>query len=199
MRTGRPKRLKLEERIELARRYHAGETPKVLAEAYGVSRRHVTRLAREEQGDGLAVRDPSESVSFRAAQSELSAFDEEWQTLGFANRSQALQALVRARCGVLDVMRKDVNTFAEALLCAQDLAQAGRVLAKAVQRGKLSLEEEDRATLLSLLDLAQETRREMAALHAAARARRGDGWQVPEIGPVGECTDLGKEVAVGHV
>ena len=36
MKTGRPKRLELEQRIELARRYHAGETPKVLAEAYGV-------------------------------------------------------------------------------------------------------------------------------------------------------------------
>jgi len=32
MKTGRPKRLKLEQRIELARRYHAGETPKVLSE-----------------------------------------------------------------------------------------------------------------------------------------------------------------------
>ena len=105
----------------------------------------------------MAVRDPSESVSFRAAQSEaFRSFDEEWQTRGFANRSQALQALVRARCGLLDVMRKDVNTFAEALLCAQDVAQSGRLLAKAVQRGKLSLEGEDRATLLSLLDLAQE-------------------------------------------
>ena len=198
MPSGRPKRLKLEERIELARRYHAGETPKVLAEAYGVSRRHVTRLAKEEQGDGLAVRDPSESVSFRAAQSELSAFDEEWQTHGFANRSQALQALVRTRCGLLDVMRKDVNTFAEALLCAQDVAHAGRVMAKAVQRGKLSLEDEDRATLLSLLDLAQEISREMAALHAAARARRGDGWQVPKNGPASESVDAGLEEGI-HV
>ena len=44
MTKGRPKRLKLEERIALARRYHAGDTPKVLAEAYGVPRRHVTRM-----------------------------------------------------------------------------------------------------------------------------------------------------------
>ena len=85
MKTGRPKRLKLEQRIELARRYHAGETPKVLAETYGVSRRHVTRLAKEEQGEGLAVRDPSERVSFRATQSELEAFDAEWRMRGFAN------------------------------------------------------------------------------------------------------------------
>ena len=61
MKTGRPKRLKLEQRIEMARRYHAGETPKALAEAYGISRRHVTRLAKEEAGDGLAVRDPSQN------------------------------------------------------------------------------------------------------------------------------------------
>ena len=98
MKTGRPKRLKLEQRIELARRYHAGETPKVLAEAYGVSRRHVTRLAKEEQGEGLAVRVPSESVSFRATQTELEAFDAEWQEHCFGNRSQALNAVLRAWC-----------------------------------------------------------------------------------------------------
>ena len=192
MPTGRPKRLKLEERIELARRYHAGETPKDLSEAYGVSRRHVTRLAREEQGDGLAVRDPSESVSFRAAQSELQAFDEEWRARGFANRSQALQALVRARCGLLDVMRADLNAFSEALLNAQDMVQNGRVLAKAVQRGKLVFGSEDRAMLSALLDFAQATSRELAWLKATARARRGDGWQVPKNESAGESVEVNR-------
>mgnify|MGYP003626609225 CR=1 FL=1 len=60
--------LKLEQRIELARRYKAGETPKVLAEAYGISRRHVTRLAKEEQGEGLAVRDPFAHVRHTTGQ-----------------------------------------------------------------------------------------------------------------------------------
>ena len=180
MRSGRPKRLKLEERIALARRYHAGETPKVLAAAYGVSRRHVTRLAKEERGEGVEVRDPSVAVSFRAAQSDLAAFDAEWQARGFGTRSQALQALVRARCGILDVARNDLESFAETLRLAQDLSDAGRVLAKAVQRGKLDLEPADRGTLAALLDLAEETRRTLAAMQAAARARRGQGWQPVE-------------------
>lgn len=177
MSKGRPKRLKLEDRIALARRYHAGETPKVLAEAYGVSRRHVTRIAREEKGEGQEVRDPSVAVSFRAAQSELSAFDVEWKRLGFAIRSQALQAMVRARCGVLELMRADLRAFSEALTCAQDISDSARVLAKAVHRGKLSLTPEDRVLLLAIHELAQRTHRDLAAMKAAAHGRRGDGWR----------------------
>ncbi len=180
MKTGRPKRLKLEERIELARRYHAGETPKVLAEAYGVSRRHVTRLAKEERGEGLEVRDPSVAVSFRATQSDVAAFDAEWRARGFGTRSQALQALVRARCGLLDVAQDDLENFGETLHLARDISDAGRVLAKAVQRGKLTLVPEDRETLVALLDLAEVTRRTLSAMQAAARARRGQGWQ-PQV------------------
>lgn len=170
-------RLKLEERIALARRYHAGEAAQALAEAYGVSRRHVTRIAREEKGEGREIRDPSVSVSFRAATSEIAGFDSEWQARGFANRSQALQALVRARCGLLDLMRVDFQAFSEAVLSAQDVVQAGRVLAKAVSRGKLRLSRADRETLTALLDLAEETRRTLLAMKATARARRGQGWR----------------------
>ncbi len=180
MKTGRPKRLTLEERIELARRYHAGETPKALAEVYGVSRRHVTRLAKEERGEGVEVRDPSVAVSFRAAQSDVATFDAEWQARGFGTRSQALQALVRARCGLLDVARDDLESFGETLRLAQDVSDTGRVLAKAVQRGKLTLVPEDRETLVALLDLAEETRRTLATMQAAAWARRGQGWERSE-------------------
>ena len=190
MKTGRPKRLKLEERIELARRYHAGETPKVLAEVYGVSRRHVTRLAKEERGEGVEVRDPSVAVSFRAAQSDVAAFDAEWRARGFGTRSQALQALVRARCGLLDVARNDLESLGETLRLARDVSDAGRILAKAVQRGKLALEPEDRATLVALLDVAEETRRALAAMQAAARTRRGQGWQ-PQVS--GDSKAVGEE------
>lgn len=177
---GRSKRLKLEERIELARRYHAGETPKALAAAFGVSRRHVTRIAKEERGESMEVRDPSIAVSFRAAQSEVAAFDAEWQARGFGTRSQALQALVRARCGLLDVTRDHLRCFGESLRLARDVSDAGRVLAKAVQRGQLALEPGDRATLVALLDLAEETWRTLAAMQAAARTRRGQGWRQAE-------------------
>ncbi len=176
MTKGRPKRMKLEERIALARRYHAGETPKVLAEAYGVSRRHVTRIAKEEKGEGQDVRDPSVAVSFRTAQSDLSAFDAEWQGLGFANRSQALQAMVRARCGVLSLMQGDLQAFSETVQQAQDLSDAARVLAKAVHRGQVHLAMADRQLLSDLLELAQATHRDLTSLKAAAQRRRCEGW-----------------------
>ena len=176
MTKGRPKRLKLEDRIALARRYHAGETPKVLAEAYGVSRRHVTRIAKEEKGEGQDVRDPSVAVSFRTAESDLNAFDAEWQGLGFANRSQALQAMVRARCGVLSLMQSDLQAFSETVQRAQDLSRAARVLAKSVHRGQLHLAMADRQLLSDLLELAQGTHRDLASLKAAAQRRRGEGW-----------------------
>ncbi|MDP5218787.1 helix-turn-helix domain-containing protein [Ruegeria sp. 2205SS24-7] len=176
-RTGRPKRLKLEARIELAQRYHRGETPKALAEAYGVSRRHVTRIAKEQRGEGQEVRDPSVAVSFRAAQSEVDAFDTEWQMRGFANRSQALQAVVRARCGLLDLMSDDLRLFSETLQRAQDISDSARVLAKAVQRGKLKLAREDHNSLSELLTLAQETHRALAAMKASVQGRRGALWR----------------------
>ena len=180
MTKGRPKRLKLEDRIALARRYHAGETPKVLAVAYGVSRRHVTRIAKEEKGEGQDVRDPSVAVSFRTAESDLNAFDAEWQGLGFANRSQALQAMVRARCGVLSLMQSDLQAFSETVQRAQDLSRAARVLAKSVHRGQLHLAMADRQLLSDLLELAQGTHRDLASLKVAAQRRRGDGWAPTE-------------------
>ncbi|WP_051927664.1 hypothetical protein [Ruegeria halocynthiae] len=195
-RTGRPKRLKLEARIELARRYQAGETAKHLSEVYGVSRRHVTRISREQKGEGREVRDPSMAVSFRAAQSEVAAFDAEWRARGFANRSQALQAVVRARCGLLDLMQEDLRGFSEMLRQAREVSDGARVLAKAVQRGQLTLAPKDRATLADLLELAQNTHRELAALKTAAHQRRGRGWQVETVGP-GDAEQEGEDARSG--
>lgn len=176
MKTGRPKRLKLEQRIELARRYHSGETPKVLAEAYGVSRRHVTRLAKEEHGEGVAVRDPSERVSFRASRSELEVFDAEWRALGFANRSQALNAMLRGRCGFLDVGQGELAAFSAAWRQAKDVSDDVRALAKAVVLGKLTVSTEDRALLVEVVDLTQRLSREMARMKDAAQTGRGRGF-----------------------
>jgi len=182
MKTGRPKRLKLEQRIELTRRYHAGETPKVLAEAYGVSRRHVTRLAKEEQGEGLAVRDPSESVSFRASQSELEAFDAEWRERGFANRSQALNAVLRGRCGFLDVPRDLVADFCAAWRQSKNVSDAGLALAKAVHRGKTTVSSDDRLVLIELVDLAKTMSRKLGQMKDTAQAQRGQDWPQKEEG-----------------
>lgn len=178
----RPTRLTEEERRALARRYRAGETPKVLAACYGISRRHVTRLAREVRGEGLAVRDPSVAVSFRAARSEVALFDAEWGARGFGSRSAALRALVRARCGLLDAARDDLRHFGETLARAQGLAETGRVLAKAAARGHLVLGQGDREVLAALLDLAEETRRGLQGMQVAAGARRGQGWRADTSG-----------------
>ena len=176
------KNLKLEERIEVARRFAAGESAKELAAAFGISPRHVNRLAKEEAGEGIAVRDPSETVAFRASRSDLGAFDAEWRERGYANRSQALNAVLRGRCGFLDVPRDLVAEFCDAWRQAKDVSDAGLALAKAVHRGKLDVLEADRAMLIELLDLAQSMSREMGRMKDAAQVLRAQEWPQKEEG-----------------
>jgi len=171
------KNLTLEQRIEIARRFQAGEAAKDLSAEFGVSVRHVSRLAKEEIGDGLAVRDPSEVVTFRANQSELTAFDAEWHARGFANRSQALKAVVRARCGFMDIPSDRLEGFVETWRQSRDLTDTGMALAKAVRRGRLVLTEEDRVLVSELVDLAQKMTREMGAMKDLAQVQRGSGLQ----------------------
>ncbi|MBD3623819.1 helix-turn-helix domain-containing protein [Sulfitobacter sp. TB366] len=184
------KNLTLESRIEVARRFAAGETAKDLAAAFGISPRHVNRLAKEEAGEGIAVRDPSETVAFRANRSELEAFDAEWRERGFANRSQALNAVLRGRCGFLDVPRDLVAEFCSAWRQAKDMSDAGLVLAKAVHRGRLEVYEADRAVLIELLDLAQQMSREMGRMKDAAQALRHQEWPQREDGQGAESAVL---------
>ena len=176
------KNLKLEDRIEVAQRFAAGESAKDLAAAFGISPRHVNRLAKEEAGEGIAARDPSETVAFRASQSELAAFDAEWRERGFSNRSQALNAVLRGRCGFLDVPRDLVAEFCAAWRQAKDVSDAGMVLAKAVHRGRLEVSAADRAVLIELLDLAQSMSREMGRMKDAAQALRHQEWPQREEG-----------------
>jgi transcriptional regulator with XRE-family HTH domain len=184
------KNLKLEERIEVARRFAAGESAKDLAVAFGISPRHVNRLAKEEAGEGIAVRDPSETVAFRASRSELDAFDAEWRARGYANRSQALNAVLRGRCGFLDVPRDLVSEFCAAWRQAKNVSDAGLVLAKAVHRGRLELSEADRAVLIELLDLARSMSREMGRLKDVAQSLRHQGWPQEEEGQGAESAAL---------
>lgn len=176
------KNLKLEERIEVARRFAAGESAKDLAAAFGISPRHVNRLAKEQAGEGIAVRDPSETVAFRASRSELDAFDAEWRARGYANRSQALNAVLRGRCGFLDVPRDLVAEFCAAWRQAKDVNDAGLSLAKAVHRGRLEVSEAERLVLIELLDLAQSMSRELGRMKDAAQALRHQEWPKKEEG-----------------
>ncbi|UWS81710.1 helix-turn-helix domain-containing protein (plasmid) [Phaeobacter sp. G2] len=176
------KNLKLEERIEVARRFAAGESAKELAAAFGISPRHVNRLAKEEAGEGIAVREPSETVAFRASRTDIDAFDAEWRERGYANRSQALNAVLRGRCGFLDVPRDLVVEFCAAWRRAKDVSDAGLALAKAVHRGRLVVSEADRAVLIELLDLAQSMSREMGRMKDAAQALRHQEWPQKEEG-----------------
>ena len=184
------KNLKLEERIEVARRFAAGESAKELAAVFGISPRHVNRLAKEEAGEGIAVRDPSETVAFRASRSELDAFDVEWRERGYANRSQALNAVLRGRCGFLDVPRDLVAEFCAAWRQAKDVSDAGLALAKAVHRGRLEVSEADRAVLIELLDLSQSMRREMGRMKDAAQVLRHQEWPQKEEGQGAESAVL---------
>lgn len=173
----RRKNLTIEQRIEIARRFQAGEAAQDLSAEFCVSVRHVSRLAKEEIGEGVAVRDPSEVVTFRASQSELSAFDAEWQARGFANRSQALKTVVRARCGFMDVLSDRLDGFVEAWRQSRDLTDAGMALAKAVRRRRLVLTDQDRALVSELVELAQKMSRELGAMKDMAQVQRGAGLQ----------------------
>lgn len=173
------KNLTIEQRIEIARRFQAGEAARDLSVEFGVSVRHVSRLAKEEIGEGIAVRDPSEVVTFRASLSELSTFDAEWRARGYANRSQALKAVVRARCGFMDVTADRLDGFVEAWRQSRDLTDAGVALAKAVRRGRLVLTDEDRALVSGLVELAQKMTRELGSMKDLAQVQRGAG--LPEI------------------
>ncbi|MEM5469751.1 MAG: hypothetical protein ACRBBK_14020 [Paracoccaceae bacterium] len=178
------KNLKLEQRIEIARRYKSGEAARELSKEFGVSMRHISRLAKEEVGEGLAMRDPSEVVTFRATQSELLAFDADWQARGFANRSQALKAVVRARCGFMDVASDGLTGFVDAWRQSRELTDTGMALAKAVRRGRLELVEEDRALVSELVELAHKMTRELSAMKGLAQTQRGAG--LPEAIDGGE-------------
>nr|WP_275116259.1 hypothetical protein [Aliiroseovarius subalbicans] len=160
---------------------------------FGVSVRHVSRLAKEEIGEGIAVRDPSEIVSFRASRSELEAFDADWQARGFANRSQALKAVVRARCGFMDVTADRLDQFVETWRQSRDLTDSGMALAKAVRRGRLVLAEEDRTLVSELVELAQKMTRELSAMKELAQTQRGAG--LPEVIDDGEAARAGEAVA----
>ena len=176
------KNLKLEQRIDLARRYRAGEPAVALAEVFGVTLRHVARVAKEQTGEGLSVRDPSETVAFRATQSELAVFDAEWRARGFANRSQALNAVLRGRCGFLDAGQGELASFGAAWRQSKDVSDDLRALSKPVVLGKLTLSDQDRALLIDLADLTRGLSREMGRMKDAARARGGKGWDVIEEG-----------------
>lgn len=173
------KNLTIEQRIEIARRFQAGEAAQDLSAEFGVSVRHVSRLAKEEIGEGVAVRDPSEVVTFRASQSELQAFDADWQARGYSNRSQALKAVVRARCGFIDVTADRIDGFVETWRQSRDLSDAGMVLAKSVRRGRLVLTDEDRALVSELVELAQKMTRELGAMKDLAQVQRGA--ELPDI------------------
>ena len=172
----RRKNLKLEQRIDLGHRFAKGETAKMLSAAFGISTRQVNRIANEQRGEGLSVRDPSETVAFRASRSELVAFDVEWNERGFRNRSQALNAVLRGRCGFLDVGQGELADFSAAWRQAKDVSDDVRTLAKAVVLGKLIVNAEDRALLREVGDLTNHLSREMGRMKAAARGRHGHGF-----------------------
>lgn len=189
------KNLTIEQRIEIARRFQAGEAAQDLSAEFGVSVRHVSRLAKEEIGEGVAVRDPSEVVTFRASQSELSAFDAEWRARGVANRSQALKAVVRARCGFMDVTSDRLDGFVEAWRQSRDLTDAGMALAKAVRRERLVLTDEDRTLVSELVELAQKMTRELSGMKDLAQVQRGVG--LPDLVEVNRNESVAEVAANG--
>ena len=101
-----------------------------------------------------------------------------------------MNAVLRGRCGFLDVPRDLVAEFCAAWRQAKDVSDAGLALAKAVHRGRLEVSEADRAVLIELLDLAQSMSREMGRMKDAAQALRHQEWPQKEEGQGAESAVL---------
>lgn len=95
---------------------------------------------------------------------------------GFRNRLQALNAVLRGRCGFLDVGQSELADFSAAWRQAKDVSDDVRTLAKSVVLGKLEISAKDRALLRSASDLINHLSREMGLMKDAARTRHGRGF-----------------------
>ena len=126
-----------------------------------MSVRHVSRLAKEEVGEGVAVAiRPRLSLFVPLNPSFLPSMQSGGRGV-MLTATRALKAVVRARCGFMDVTAERLDGFVEVWRQSRDLTDAGMALAKAVRRGRLVLADEDRALVSELVELAQKMTREL--------------------------------------
>ena len=187
------RKLSIDRRAEMARRFRAGERPEALAEAFGVSVRSVYRAARSRRSATAAKADPTASLSFRAPASEITAFDALAGTAGLGRRGSAFRALLRMAVGLVEVPAGQIDRLHEATVRVSRLGINLNQLARSVHRGKLRLGEEDRALLRGLVREVEGLRRELETLHEGAALRRSYAQRVMAR----EMVDDGAEAADG--
>lgn len=134
-------------------------------------------IANEQRGEGLSVRGPSDPRQWHFVHhNPNSQRSVQSGARGFRNRSQALNAVLRGRCGFLDVGQGELADFSAVWRQAKDVSDDVRTLAKAVVLGKLTITAEDRALLRAVGDLTNYLSREMGRMKDAARDRHGHGF-----------------------
>lgn len=166
------RKLSVDQRLDLARRFRRGERPEALAEAFGVSLRSVYRTAQKQAVATARAGDPTASLSFRAPASEVAAFDAVAREAGLGRRGSAFRALMRMAAGLVEVEGGQLGRLHEAAVRASRLGVNLNQLTRAVHRGKLRLGDEDRAMLRELTREVEALRREWSAVHEAAQRRR---------------------------
>ena len=169
---GRYRRLTLDQRIELTRRHRRGESAAALAAAYGVSERSVYRTVRAHTSETARTRDPTVSVAFRAPRSEIEAFEALAAEAGLGRRGSAFRALLRMSTGLLTVPAAQLAEAHHAAIALSSLGINLNQLARAVNRGKLRLNDEDRALLGALAREVEGLRRQFQRAHEEAKERQ---------------------------
>lgn len=169
---GRYRRLTLDQRIELTRRHRRGESAAALAAAYGVSERSVYRTVQARRSETARMRDPTVAVSFRAPRSELDAFEALAAEAGLGRRGSAFRALLRMSTGLLTVPAAQLAQAHHAAIALSSLGINLNQLARAVNRGKLRLDDEDRALLGALAREVEALRRQFQRAHEEAKERQ---------------------------
>ena len=167
------KNLTVEQRLELKRRYVAGEDVNALSKAFRVTIRQVYRIVAGQKGDTRTVEKPSVSVSFRAPESEIEAFVDVAKSVGITGRSQAFRSLVRMATGLFELFPNQFEAFNKSAWLIGKEGQLLNQLAKAVHRGKLRLTDEDRALLSKSIDVNLALHSELRAILDEAKTRRG--------------------------
>ena len=179
-------RLTPDQRATLARRQRAGESVSALAAAYGITPRSVQRTIGKQDAATHAKADPAVPFAFRAPASEIEAFDAVAREAGLGRRGSAFRAVLRMAAGLVEVPGAQVDRLHEAAVRASRLGINLNQLTRSVHRGKLRLDDEDRAMLRALTREVDALRREWSAVHEAARRRRSYAMRAMAVEAAGQ-------------
>jgi len=165
--------LTIEKKIELARRYAAGEDVNSLSKAFSISHRQVYRVIAEQKGDTATSEKKSVVVTFRAPEKEVEGYLRLAEEVGIAERSAAFRALLRISQGLVELFPNGFSDFNKSAWLIRKEGQLLNQLAKAVHKGKLRLTDNDRVLLSRSIDVNLKLQEELRWILEEHKTRRG--------------------------